>query len=91
MISTAAGFRRDQLTSVHSSKHARDELVDTKRFLDERDKRRDTTFVGVGATKVGKDELLERFDLVLKGHEVGDGFVADRQTEGGRAEGSFNC
>lgn len=63
---------------MHSSKHARNELVDTKRLLDKRDKSGNTTLVGVRASEVGEDELLERFDLILECHKVGDGFVSIR-------------
>jgi len=69
---------------VHSSEHTGDEPVDSVAFLDERDEGRDSTFVVGGSSEVSEGELLEGVDLVLEGHEVGDGLVSEevREIEG---------
>lgn len=67
----------EELTSVHRAEHGGDEAVDTVRLLDLRHERRDAAFVIGRTSKVGKDEFLERVDLVLKVHEVRDGLVAE--------------
>jgi hypothetical protein len=50
---------------MHRSEHARNELVDSKALLDQRNKSGDAAFVGVGAAECVEDELLERLDLIL--------------------------
>ena len=61
---------------MHSSKHTGDEPVDSVTLLNEWDERRDSTFVVGGSSEVSESELLERVDLILEGHEVGDGLVS---------------
>lgn len=63
---------------MHRSQHAGDELVDTKALFHQRHQGRDSAFVVRGSSKVGKDQLLKRLDLILQGHEIGDGFVATK-------------
>lgn len=61
---------------MHRPQHARDELVDTEALLHERHQRGDTALICGRASEVGEDELLERLDLVLERHKVGDGLVS---------------
>lgn len=61
---------------MHSSQHASDEPVDSVAFLDEWDEGRDSALVVGGSSEVSEGELLERVDLILKSHEVGDGLVS---------------
>ncbi len=53
------------LTSMHSSKHAGDELVYAETLLDQRDQCGDATFVVGRTSEVGENELLKGFDLIL--------------------------
>lgn len=61
---------------MHSTQHASNEFVDAIAFLDQRDQRGYPALVVCAASEVGEDELLERIDLVLQRHEIGDGLVA---------------
>ena len=63
-------------TSVHGSKHARDEPIDAVAFLNLGDERTDTTLIVGRTAEVGEDQLLKRVDLVLQVHEVADGLVS---------------
>lgn len=58
------------LTPVHRAQHARDEPVDTPALLYQGDKSGNPTFVVGGVAEVGEYDLLERLDLILKGHEI---------------------
>lgn len=69
-------------TRVHRPEHAGDEFVDAMRLLNQRHQGRDATFVVRTRTEMGKDEFLERVDLILKGHEVGDCLIARCLSEG---------
>ncbi len=60
---------------MHGSEHAGDKTIDTPAFFDKRYQGRYATFVVRGVTEVSEYHLLERVDLVLKIHKVGDGFV----------------
>jgi hypothetical protein len=60
---------------VHGPQHAGDELVDAVALLDKRDEGGDAALVVPDVSEVGEDELLELLNLVLQGHEVGDGLV----------------
>lgn len=60
---------------MHSSQHAGDELVDTIAFLHQRDQRRDPTLIVGSRQEMREDQLLERIDLILQGHEFGDGLI----------------
>lgn len=57
---------------VHGAEHADDEAVDPVRLFHLRDERRDAALVVGRAAEVGKDELLERVDVVLQVHQVHD-------------------
>lgn len=72
----AHSFRRHKRTGMHGSQHAGDELVDAIALLDQGHQGRDAAFVVEAVADVGKDQFLEGVDLVLQGHEVGDGLVA---------------
>lgn len=61
---------------MHSSEHAGDELVNTITFRYERNQSRDSALVVADAAEVGEDQLLERVDLVLQSHEVGNRLVS---------------
>lgn len=61
---------------VHGSQHARNELVDAIALRDQRHQGTDPALVVGTTAEVRKDELLEAVDLVLQGHEIGDGLVA---------------
>lgn len=61
---------------MHCPQHARDKLVDAKALLDERHQCRDPAFVVGRSSKEGEYEFLEGLNLVLKCHEVGNGFIA---------------
>jgi hypothetical protein len=65
-----------RLTGVHGSEHASDELVNAVALLDQRHQRSDSTFVVRAAAEVREDELLEGINLILQGHQVGNGLVA---------------
>jgi hypothetical protein len=65
-----------QLTSIHSPQHTCDELVDTPTFFDKRYKGRDTAFVVSGVIEMREHHFLKWFNLILKTHQVGDGFVS---------------
>lgn len=69
------------LTSVHGSHHTRDESVDTVTLLDQRDQCRYTAFIVVRASEMRKDELLERFNLILKSHQIANRFVTAAETQ----------
>lgn len=60
---------------MHSSQHAGDELVDTIALLHKRDQCRDPALIVDSRQEMREDQLLERIDLVLQGHEFGDGFI----------------
>lgn len=60
---------------MHGAKHAGDELVDTIALLNQWYQRSDSAFIVRTASEVGKDEFLEGVDLILEGHQVGDGLV----------------
>ena len=60
---------------MHSAKHACDEPVDTPALLDQGYESRDSAFVIRRMSEVREDHLLERIDLVLQVHEVGDRLV----------------
>jgi hypothetical protein len=60
---------------MHSPKHAGNKLVDTETFLDQRHKSGYSALVVRRSSKVGKDEFLEGLDLVLKSHQISDGFI----------------
>lgn len=57
-------------TGVHSTQHAGDELVDAITLLNQWRQGRYPALVVVAATKVRKDELLERVNLILQRHQV---------------------
>jgi hypothetical protein len=63
------------LTGVHGSQHAGNKLIDTIALLHKGHECRDSAFIVRAASEVGEDKLLEGVDLVLKGHEVGNGLV----------------
>lgn len=60
---------------MHSSQHTGDELVDTIALLHERDQRRDPALIVGSRQEVREDQLLERINLVLQGHEFGDSLI----------------
>jgi hypothetical protein len=55
---------------VHRPQHTCDELVDAIAFLHKRNQCRDSAFIVGAASEMGKDELLESIDLILKRHEI---------------------
>jgi hypothetical protein len=61
---------------VHSAQHASDELVDAIALLDQGNQRSNAALVVCAAAEVREDQLLEGVDLVLQGHQVGDGLVS---------------
>ncbi|KAL1840656.1 hypothetical protein VTK73DRAFT_3704 [Phialemonium thermophilum] len=61
---------------MHGAQHAGDKLVDAVALGDQGHQGRDAALVVAHAPEVREDELLELVDLVLQGHEVGDGLVA---------------
>lgn len=65
--------------AVHGAEHADDEAVDTVRLFHLRDERRDAALVVGRTAEVGKDELLERVDVVLEVHQVHDRLEAARE------------
>lgn len=65
------------LTSVHSSQHAGNELVDTIALLHERDKRRDPALIIDSRQEVRENQLLERINLVLKVREIMDSLITN--------------
>lgn len=62
---------------MHSSHHTGDEPIDPIALLDERDEGGNLAFVVGRASKMGERQLLERVDLVLERHEIGDCFVSN--------------
>lgn len=52
-------------TSIHRPQHARNEAVDAIALFDKRDKCRYSALVVDGMAEMSKDQLLERFDLIL--------------------------
>lgn len=60
---------------MHSSQHAGDKLVDTIALLHKRDQRRDPALVVGSRQEMREDQLLERIDLILQGHEFRDGLI----------------
>jgi hypothetical protein len=60
---------------MHSAQHAGNELVDTVTLLYETYQRGYPALIIASTLKVGEDEFLEGIDLVLQGHEVGNGFI----------------
>lgn len=61
---------------MHCAEHTGNELINTIALLNQWHQRSDPTFVVRPASEVGKDEFLEGVDLILKGHEIGDGLIA---------------
>jgi hypothetical protein len=66
---------------MHRPQHTRNESVDSVALLDERDEGGDSALVLSRSSEVSEDELLERVDLVLERHEVGDGLVSISHTK----------
>ena len=64
---------------MHCSQHASDKLVDTITLLHQGNQRRNSAFIVGTASEVGKDELLEGIDLVLKSHKVCDRLVSTKR------------
>lgn len=64
---------------MHSAQHARDELVNPIAFLHEWDQRRDPALIVGSRLEVREDQLLERIDLILQAHEIGDRLITDRR------------
>ena len=60
---------------MHSTQHAGNEPVDSITFLDQGNKRGYPALVVNRMTEGREHELLERLDLVLQVHEVGDRLV----------------
>lgn len=65
-------------TSVHGPQHRGDKLVNPKTLLDERYQRGNLAFVIGGSSETVENEFLERFNLVLKRHEIHDRLVSAR-------------
>lgn len=63
-------------TRMHGAKHAGNEFVDSVALGDKGHKGGYSALVITHVAEVGEDQLLELVDLVLEGHEVGDGLVA---------------
>jgi hypothetical protein len=57
-------------TSVHSPQHRSNEAIDPPAFLNERNEGRNAAFVIGRIPEVREDDTLERFNLVLKTHQV---------------------
>lgn len=74
-------------TSVHGTQHADNESVDSVTLLDLRHEGRNSTLVVRRTAEMGKDELLERVNVVLEIHQVHDRFEA--ATTDSRAEVSW--
>ena len=68
--------RSERLTLVHGAQHAGGKLVDGIALLHQRDQRRDPALVVRRWAEVGKDQLLELIDLVLKVHQVCNGLIS---------------
>jgi len=61
---------------MHCPKHAGNKFINAVAFCNKRYKSRYSAFIVSDVAKMGKDQLLKLVNLVLKGHQVGDGFVA---------------
>jgi hypothetical protein len=55
---------------VHRPQHACDEFVDAIAFLHKRNQCSDSAFIVGAASEMGKDQLLESIDLILKRHQI---------------------
>jgi len=55
---------------MHRPQHACDELVYAITFLHKRNQSSDSAFIVRAASEMGKDQLLESIDLILKGHQI---------------------
>lgn len=61
---------------MHRSQHAGDEFIYAIAFLHQWHQRRYPTFIIRSRSEMREDKFLERVDLVLEGHEIGDCLVA---------------
>ena len=61
---------------MHCSQHAGYKLVNAIAFLHQRHQRSNSALIVCAAAEMRKDELLKGIDLVLKRHEIGNGFIA---------------
>ena len=63
---------------MHGSQHAGYEFVDAIALLYQRHQGRNSALIVCAASEMGKYKLLKGINLILKSHEVGDRFVADK-------------
>jgi hypothetical protein len=61
---------------MHGAQHAGNKLVYAIALLHQGHQRSNSTLVVGAAPEVRENELLERIDLILKGHQVGDCFIS---------------
>ena len=71
-VSCRASCEAEDLTSMDSTSHTRNESIDTIRLLYVRYQRRYSRFVISRVFEVRKDEFLEGIYLVLEIHQVAD-------------------
>ena len=70
-----------QLTSVHRAEHARDETINTPRFLHKWNERGYAAFIVCRMSEVCEDHALERVYVVLQRHKVRDGLITFKRSE----------